>query len=239
MQRRRGRGATRAAECTACALDLRRPSEPHDRRERCLLRRAARWRRLRVHEPAPIPGNVAALEVDGSSCAEAPDPGGEQDLDGFDGLTLAAWVKPDRVNVDSQMLITKYHSAQPINSISYWLLLRGDEIEVFVARQRPIDEARKTSVGLDLTPGEWVHVAGTWDGTRLRIFLDGEEVDGSVQASDGIPTEMDNSGVPVTIGCARAFANGVRSSFLDGTIDDARIYDAALSPAQIRALAEA
>lgn len=191
-----------------------------------------------TQDVAPTDGNQAALRFDGNDYAEIPDPGGAGNLDGFDGLTIAAWVNPSRVNIvdGGQMILSKYHSADPQNTISYWFLLRGDEIEVFVSRARDTNEARRTSTSLNLTPGQWVHVAGTWDGSQFRLFANGEELAGTTSVGGSFPTEMDDSAIPVNIGSAEAFAGGERASFFHGLLDDVYLFDRALTGPEVASL---
>jgi hypothetical protein len=100
---------------------------------------------------APTEGNVGALQLDGTAWADTPHPGAAKNLDGFTGLTLAAWVnlsslaQPD----GSQIILSKYNNHT--QGISYWLLVRGTEIEVFVRGGG--DEARLRSVGANLAVG--------------------------------------------------------------------------------------
>lgn len=181
---------------------------------------------------APISGNAAALSLNGTDdYAWTPDPNGANNLDGFSGLTIAAWINPDTLSMPegSRIILSKYHSASPINSISYWLLQRGDEVEVFVSRQRVVDEDRLGSAGVDLVPDEWVHVAGTWDGVSLKLFVNGVEVASKATTV----AEMDDSAVQVNIGSAEAFADGNRSAFFGGLVDEIYIFNGALTESQI------
>ena len=73
-----------------------------------------------------------------------------------------------------------------------------------------------------LEGGEWYHIVGVWDGKNLRIYLDGElsneaEVDGTPQVDD----------VPLGIG------GGSEAPF-QGTVDEVRIYNRALTRKEIQ-----
>jgi hypothetical protein len=74
-------------------------------------------------------------------------------------------------------------------------------------------------VGNVLTEGQWYHVAGTWDGNTQRLYLDGVEI--ASQAPGGV------------LGAT----SGVRLSNapepLNGLLDDARIYNRALTEQEI------
>lgn len=83
-------------------------------------------------------------------------------------------------------------------------------------------------------PGQWVHMAGTYDGTTMRLFVDGHEI-GSRPLTGRI--RLDDN--PVTLGGEE---NGPTprdvENELDGYLDDVRLYDRALSPDEIWALAQ-
>ena len=81
---------------------------------------------------------------------------------------------------------------------------------------------RHLYVGDVLTEGRWYHVAGTWDGNTQRLYLDGVEI-----ASQ-------------TLGGVLGTTSGVRLSNtpepLNGMLDDARIYNRALTKQDISVL---
>ena len=85
------------------------------------------------------------------------------------------------------------------------------------------------SAGVDLVPDEWVHVAGTWDGVSLKLFVNGVEVASKATTV----AEMDDSAVQVNIGSAEAFADGNRSAFFGGLVDEIYIFNGALTESQI------
>ena len=184
-----------------------------------------------INIPAVL-GNSAALALDGvDDYAWTPDP---DDLDGFTGMTLAAWVNPDTFASPwgSRIIVSKYHSAAPFNTISYWLLLRDDEVEIFVS-QGVGDSDLLITAAVDLALNEWTHVAGTWDGVSLRLYVEGIEVASKATSV----TEMDDSSIQVDIGAAEAFADGQRSAFFSGLLDEVYIFDQALTADQIADLA--
>ena len=76
--------------------------------------------------------------------------------------------------------------------------------------------------------GSWHHLAGTFDGTTKRLYLDGVLV--GTQASG--PPEYD--GAPVWVG---ADDNSGLALPLDGAADDLRLYSRRLSSAEIATLA--
>lgn len=78
-------------------------------------------------------------------------------------------------------------------------------------------------------PGEWHHVGVTWDGHRRRLYIDAQEVAADVQALSGLES-CDGS---LYIGTHKFLDVG---KFWDGMIDEVKIYDRALSAAEIAEL---
>lgn len=76
-----------------------------------------------------------------------------------------------------------------------------------------------------INPQEWNHIVGTWDGTTIRIYVNG--VEGASDAYAGTIT----SSHPFEIG--RLGGNAFN---LDGKLDDVRIYNRVLSLAEVKAL---
>jgi hypothetical protein len=76
----------------------------------------------------------------------------------------------------------------------------------------------------DLPLHTWYHVAATYDGTAMRLYLNGVEV-GMVDKSGALDV---NSAVPVNIG-----RNPDGSNHMHGSLDDVRIYNRALTASEI------
>jgi len=74
-----------------------------------------------------------------------------------------------------------------------------------------------------LTEGEWHHIAGTWDGATQILYLDGVEV------ARLTPTGVLTAGTMVRL-------SSPDGEPLNGMLDDARIYDRALSQDEILSL---
>jgi hypothetical protein len=81
----------------------------------------------------------------------------------------------------------------------------------------------------NVAAGAWRHVAGTWDGTTKRLYIDGVLVN-SVDSSISYDTHL------VYLGADQN--NGSTVLYWDGALDDLRIYNRVLSAAEIAALAQ-
>jgi parallel beta-helix repeat protein len=80
---------------------------------------------------------------------------------------------------------------------------------------------------VDFVEGEWYHVAGTYDGSEMKIYINGEFTGGWV-TNISRTTDAGN----LQIGALRKPGE---ESWLNGTIDEVRIYDRALSKEEIQA----
>ncbi len=136
------------------------------------------------------------------------------------GMTLEAWVYPTDFMSGRQTILFK---EAPPEAASYRLDANSDTdrpaVGVF------IDSPRSLQGGSWLMPDNWVHLAGTFDGSALRLYLNGDPVaeaeqSGSMKGSDG---------------AFRIGGDSVWGEFFRGRIDEVRVYNRALSHAEIRA----
>jgi hypothetical protein len=77
-----------------------------------------------------------------------------------------------------------------------------------------------------VTDGEWHHVAGTWDGSEIKVYTDGVE-----EASVAFAGPISTSDVPVEIGRREAGA-----IVFTGAIDEVGIFNKALTGDDIRSI---
>ena len=140
-------------------------------------------------------------------------------LDLTTGMTVEAWVKPG-VTGNWRTAVVKEQPGNLVYGIYANTSANRPEAEVFVGG------ATRSIVGPSALPtGSWSHLAATYDGTTLRLYVDGAEV-AQLAVSGSILT----SNSPVRIG-----GNGVWPEWFNGSIDEVRIYNRGLSPAEIQA----
>jgi fibronectin type 3 domain-containing protein len=137
-------------------------------------------------------------------------------LDLSPGMTLEAWVKPTTVN-DWRTVLLKERPGQLV----YALYATGDNgrplTEVAAGSQR---DARGTAA---LPVGVWTHLAATYDASTLRLYVNGTQV-----ASTAISGALQNSAGALKIG-----GNAIWGEYFSGLIDEVRVYERALSAAEI------
>lgn len=77
--------------------------------------------------------------------------------------------------------------------------------------------------GTSLPANTWKHLAATYDGATLKMYVDGTQV------AQGAVT----GGIQVTDGVLRIGGNSVWGEYFNGRIDEVRVYNRALSQAEI------
>ena len=111
----------------------------------------------------------------------------------------------------------------------YYVMLAGGRVQVNLVK-RWLDDSIRVETKSRIEPGEWRHVAVTYDGSRvasgIKVYLDGEPQ--PLQVHLDFINQSFASKEPLRIG-----AGGGAESRFRGRIDDARVYAAALSPDQV------
>ena len=134
-------------------------------------------------------------------------------------VTMVAWVKMTTGGADEKVI-----SKRP----SYVLTVFNTNIpetEVFISTASNDD--RGVAGGTTMATGTWYQVAGTYDGTTIKTYVNGV-LDRQLAASGN----MDTVTYPLTLG--RSADTAV--AYWNGLIDDARVYNRVLSAAEIAAL---
>lgn len=107
-------------------------------------------------------------------------------------------------------------------------------LQFYISRQHGTTYLRSADAGAQVWDGRWHLVVGTFDGSDLRLYIDGSEI-GSAESYPGpLVYELRNSNdlfIGNYPGCAQ-------HGFV-GSIDEVRIWDRALSPQEVQALAPA
>ncbi|RPI52609.1 MAG: DUF11 domain-containing protein, partial [Acidobacteria bacterium] len=179
--------------------------------------------------PTFVPGVKGyALDLDGGSNAVVSD---QAKLDATTGLTIAAWVQPFAL---ADQDIVSRAVADSVDGYTLGLSSATSTAPgtVFLRlNQATFGEIYQLNSTSQYPVGgfTWMHVAATYDGTTMRMFINGVE-EGSMPG----PASIAANDVALGIG-----AQGDGTRRFKGTIDDLKIYDNALSAADIGALADA
>ncbi len=154
--------------------------------------------------------------------------------------SVGLWVRPSVVTPGLRMLLSWYRCGADPNcnhedAALYWLGLEPDGRPFWYVRGDAAVEARVHGPD-SLSVGTWRHLAGTFDaGTQtLRMYVDGqfaESAEAAIGPLSGAPS------IPISIGRTYRTGWGLPGEYFQGALDDVRIYERALSPAEVQALA--
>ena len=149
-------------------------------------------------------------------------------------MTLAAWINPTEIaNCASWDCRIVSKATGTAGAEHYWMLSTTRSGGMAALRFRlKADGATTTLIAptAALVDGAWLHVAGVYDGVAMRLYVNGGEV--AAVAKSGAITQA--PAVDVWIGSNPPSAT---SRPWDGLIDEVRVYERALSVADIATLA--
>jgi hypothetical protein len=138
-------------------------------------------------------------------------------LDLTTGMTLSAWVRPTTTSGWRTVLLK-----EAPGTLAYGLYSSGDGVRPSgYVRVGGNDSAAIGPSALSTTA--WSYLAVTYDGTTIRLYVNGTQV--ATQARTGA---MSASANPLQIG-----GNNVWSEWFSGLIDEVRVYNRALTAAEI------
>ena len=138
-------------------------------------------------------------------------------LDLTTGMTVEAWVRPTLVTnwrtvvmkERSGGLAYTLYSSQTAGRPSAWIRRTSDT---------------ETTGPAALTANTWAHLAMTYDGAALRLYVNGTQA-----SSRAVTGSITTTTSPLRIG-----GNAVWGEYYGGLIDDVRIYNRALTAAEIQ-----
>ena len=165
-------------------------------------------------------GRGYALEFDGVDdyvdCGKGPS------LDMTDAVTLEVWVRPQGVPQGEPGIVGKFFESFALTSCQghcYWYISSG---------------GNKCFVPTALVPGSWYHIVGTFDGTAMSVYVNGDLIESHASKFPTI-----NSGKNFLIGCIIGDPDAGDPAYratahFAGTIDEVRVHSRALSTQEVQ-----
>ena len=160
----------------------------------------------------PAPGNALAID-NGANYVVADAQPGISDLRAT-GYTIEAWVYLNAVG-GVQSVIRKD------GDYNFYIINGLPRTQIWSTPTT----LRETTGTTALTAGRWHHVAGTWDGTDLRVYLNGVDITGGTGVVSFTAYTL-----PLRLGRSAIF-----NEPLNGRLDEVRIYNTPLALPQIQA----
>ena len=139
-------------------------------------------------------------------------------LDLKTGLTLEAWVNPAALgNVFRTVLLKERGTTGDAYALYASTDTGKPSIEIFAGSA--IDLKGPAALPLNA----WSHLAGTYDGSMLRLYVNGTLV----------ATKAASGSIAVTANPLRFGANAIWGEWFSGALDDIRVYNRALTGGEI------
>jgi hypothetical protein len=174
-----------------------------------------------------------AISLGGSDYVDCGNP---SQLDfGTGSWTISAWVNvpssTDQMNIFSK-------GGDSAGGIRYMLSVgeNDDHLAILTVDDNATKVQSAGSIAVD--DGQWHHVVGIRDENSLRVYVDGFP-DGAAVALSGSYDLSGTSQANAYIGAGWNFETSVVQKFLTGMIDEVRVYNYALSSAEVRSLSGA
>ncbi|HET7444948.1 MAG TPA: LamG-like jellyroll fold domain-containing protein [Solirubrobacterales bacterium] len=160
-----------------------------------------------------------ALQFNGDGeCVTVPN---SADLQLNGPLTLSAWVMPFNTTQRAPVIFKEATGFYGY-SLFYGALEHSGYVQGYIADK--VESGAEVESPSKLTANTWANVAMTSDGTTLRLYINGTQVD-----SGPAVKAMESKG-PLQIGCSSMW-----TEYFEGKIDNVRIYSRPLTQAEIEA----
>lgn len=169
-------------------------------------------------------GDVSAAACNGyDAWIECPD---YPALDIHNAITVSVWAWPDGVPVNEAALagttycsyLLSYYS----NGQAYWYIGGGGN-----------------NLTARLTCGRWTHLVGTFDGTTMGLYMDGQQVATKASSVSYIPSGGTFRMAASPVLCGSSLIDPHRDKLYKGKLAHVRVYDRALSAEQVQQLYQA
>lgn len=134
-------------------------------------------------------------------------------------FSIAAWACPEQEKCSGRIV-------EKGASNSFWLTFYWGRARFgFWSRDEGYNEIDSAS---KFKANEWRHVVGTFDGTELRVYVDGKLE--TTRVTPGAPTFNRE---PLVVGAKR---NGIAADAFIGALDEVAFFDRALTQAEVSEL---
>ncbi|RKU28088.1 hypothetical protein C6499_10450 [Candidatus Poribacteria bacterium] len=168
-------------------------------------------------------GDAIRITAEGPDCVNVP---AAEELKIEGEITMAAWIYRDAWDRNAQWFDKNCHNGGEHSSYGIGVFGDGSNFNMFLGTGSGRPTLNKPHALKEKT---WHHVVGTYDGTTMKVYVDGEVAAEQDQVFDFKGTNDQD----LRIGCSKDRA---RYTFENGSIDEAAIWRRALSGDEIKAI---
>ncbi|WP_425396416.1 LamG domain-containing protein [Aeoliella sp.] len=157
------------------------------------------------------------------------------ELDITGELTMEAWIKLDEYPEGNGGIIAKYQGSGDERGYNLYVNLQSGGVGALGMVISPDGSFGSAADMVDDTPlpiGEWVHVVGVFKPDDfMKLYVNGELVHEETEAADNIPSSIYSNTADLWLGAQFSSSSDFR---LPGQIDEAAVYNRALTAAEIQ-----
>ncbi|MET1255731.1 LamG-like jellyroll fold domain-containing protein [Aliikangiella maris] len=151
-------------------------------------------------------------------------------FDGSNEFSISIWVKPGTNSAYGTLISQRIMSGNDRN-VQFGIWRNADNapyLRVYGIDTQGVDTSASAYASTKLTnTSKWYHTAGVYDGSKVKIYVDGQ-LESSVDYSDEVRT---------IAGAYSLIGFNPTAQYWYGNIDELKLFDRALSGAEIRDLA--
>ncbi len=183
---------------------------------------------------AGCPSAFGAVDFDGTD--DYVDGGDINAMDGLTSVTVTAWIKLAINSASGETHFVEKSGCDGMNDSGPFELYGGATANkagfaVYPAGANPSTYVLSGDGTTTIDDGTWHHLAGTYDGVRVRLYVNGIEENSAALAG----VTLSSNTRPFDIG---GYCNNHGGYFGNGLIDDVRVYNRALSASEIEVIAK-
>ena len=169
-------------------------------------------------------GDAIRITKEGPDCVNVP---AAEELKITGEITMAAWINQDAWNNNSQWFDKNCHNGGEHSSYGIGIFGDGASFNMFLGT----GNSRPTlNMPHALDAKTWHHVVGTYDGSTMKVYVDGEVAAEQEQKFEFTGTNDQD----LRIGCSK---DRPQYTFENGSIDEAAVWRRALSEDEIQEIA--
>jgi len=176
-----------------------------------------------------LPTENAYLDFDGSNdyinLGQATDGTGGLSLKGYASLSICQWVNLDSLSSYGRT----FYENQTDAGNNYRVALGGDSSN-FSFYLYTSSGGAGANKGSAIATGAWTHIAGTYDGANIRLYINGEEA-GSASQTGTVESSTGSYG-GIAIGARRSGSS--LDQYVNGKIATTSVWISGLTHAQIK-----
>jgi len=141
------------------------------------------------------------------------------------GFTILAWIKPS-VAISTQIVVAGRSNGGPqLNLNSSGKAMTGFKMDN--------GQFAHISGTTTFQKGKWTHIAGTYDGSVIKVYVDGKE-EGTLKPTN--PPSKNSYTVQIGAFDERLHGGGYVGQFAPAAIDEVAVFNVALTEDEIRAV---